>query len=127
MTAPPAGGGPATDSTAGSSVAPSVESALTVTSGARSGATPAQTRHVNVTADGDFTDITLRGGLDPLLNANRPPRNDAGHEFCVGWWCKGGCYTQCGRRASHVPFVNAVERMRLLDFVREHLVVRSPE
>jgi hypothetical protein len=117
--------GPATVSTAGSSGGtPSVVSALTAPSAASGtrNATPAQTRHVNATADADFTGMTLRSGLGPLLRANRPPRNDAGHEFCVGWWCKGGCYTQCGRRASHVPFANAGERTRLLEFVREHLL-----
>ena len=122
-TAPSIGGGPATTSI---SIAPTAVSALTAASAARSVA-PTQTRHVNTTDDGDFTSITIRGSLGPLLRANRPPHNDAGHEFCVGWWCKGCCNTQCGRRASHVPFANTIERKRLLDFVREHLVVRSPD
>ena len=117
-------GSPGTVSTAGSSVAASVVSALTAsTTGTTSRtAAPVQTRQVNTVPDNDFTSVTLRGTLGPLLRTNRPPLNNAGQEFCVAWWCKGGCYTACGRRAAHVPFANAAERTRLLDFVREHLV-----
>ena len=119
--------GTVTLSTSGSSTA-SLVSALTAPTtapqaGASRSAAPTQTRHVNATVDANFGAVTLRGGLGPLLRAHRPPRNDAGHEFCVAWWCKGGCYTACGRRAAHVPFANTVERTRLLEFVREHLVL----
>lgn len=80
-----------------------------------------QTRQQNDAPDPEFSAMTLRSGLGQLLRTNRPPRNDAGHEFCVAWWCKGGCYTACGRRAAHVPFASGAERTRLWDFAREHL------
>lgn len=121
--AAPAMGSVTVSTTAGSSAASAVSALTTPTTapGTRSAA-PTQTRHVNTAIDTDFSGAILRGGLGPLLRAHRPPRNDAGHEFCVAWWCKGGCYTACGRRAAHVPFANATERARLWDFVREHLV-----
>ena len=41
--------------------------------------------------DTDFTSITIQpGGTRPLLRDNPPPRNDAGHEFCVAWWTRAG-------------------------------------
>ena len=46
-----------------------------------------QTRVSNPVTDASFNDAVLRGALGPLTRANRPPRNDAGGEFCVGWWC----------------------------------------
>ena len=107
-----------------SSVA-SVVSALTVASTAAGGAATraTQTRQPNEAQDPEFTALNLRSGLGPLLRTTRPPRNDAGHEFCVSWWCKGGCYTACGRRAAHVPFASDAERTRLMTFARAHLVL----
>ena len=104
--------------------APSVISALTVASTAGGTATTraAQTRQPNEAPDPEFSALNLRSGLGPLLRTNRPPRNDAGHEFCVSWWCKGGCYTACGRRAAHVPFASNAERTRLMAFATAHLV-----
>ena len=108
---------PGTASTASSTVAGggSVVSALTAPTAA------VQTRVVNPANDATFNDMPLRGALAPLTRANRPPRNDAGREFCVGWWCKGGCYSSCGRRNTHVPFVSPAERERLLAYVNAHL------
>ena len=98
----------------GASVASGV-SALT----SASAAPIAQTRIQNPGNDAAFNDVALRGALGPLIRANRPPRNDAGNEFCVGWWCKGGCYSSCGRRSAHVPFASPGERERLLAYVAE--------
>lgn len=76
----------------------------------------------NPISDNDFTAITLRaGGTRTILREHRPPTNDSGHEFCVAWWTKGGCFPNCGRRATHQPFATPGERTRLLTFVREHL------
>jgi hypothetical protein len=113
----PAGGTVSTASTttAGGGGA-SVVSALTAETAA-----VAQTRIVNSVTDAAFNDMVLRGALGPLTRANRPPRNDAGHEFCVGWWCKGGCYSSCGRRSAHVPFASPGERERLLAYATAHL------
>ncbi|KAI2493228.1 hypothetical protein MHU86_21302 [Fragilaria crotonensis] len=80
----------------------------------------AQTRSTNPVSDPTFNDMALRGALGPLTRAHRPPRNDAGNEFCVGWWCKGGCYS-CGRRSAHVPFASPGERERLLAYATTHL------
>lgn len=80
------------------------------------------TRVDNPTDDADFTGPTLRSGIGSILRATPPPLNDAGHEFCVSWWCKKGCYPTCGRRATHVPFASPSERSRLLEFVRSHVI-----
>ena len=65
----------------------------------------------NPAPDPTFASITVRpGGSRPILREHRPPNNDAGHQFCVAWWLRGGCFPNCGRRATHVPFANAGER-----------------
>lgn len=78
----------------------------------------------NPAGDAELAGIPLRaGGTRHLLREHRPPANDAGNEFCVAWWTKGGCFPICGRRATHVPFASAGERNRLLAYVRAHLQV----
>lgn len=70
----------------------------------------------------EFSDITLRaGGTRRIMQEHRPPANDAGNEFCVAWWTKGGCFPSCGRRLTHRAFASTAERGRLLAYVREHL------
>lgn len=81
------------------------------------------TRIENPGGDAEFAGLTLRpGGTRNIMREHRPPANDAGNEFCVAWWTKGGCFPNCGRRATHVPFASAGERTRLLAYVRNHLV-----
>ena len=76
----------------------------------------------NLAGDAEFAAITLRpGGTRNIMREHRPPANDAGHEHCVAWWTRGGCFPNCGRRATHVPFASAGERTRLLAYVRTHL------
>ena len=76
----------------------------------------------NLEPDSEFTQITLRaGGTRRIMQEHRPPSNDAGNEFCVAWWTKGGCFPNCGRRLTHRAFASAAERTRLLAYVREHL------
>ena len=76
----------------------------------------------NPAGDAEFSSITLRaGGARAIMREQRPPTNDAGNEFCVTWWTRGGCFPNCGRRATHVPFASAGERTRLLTYVRTHL------
>ena len=59
-------------------------------------------RITNPVSDGDFTAITLRaGGTRTILREHRPPANDAGQEFFIAWWTKGGCFPNYGRRATH--------------------------
>ena len=80
-------------------------------------------RVTNATPDLDFSSMTIvSGGTRNVLRAHRPPTNDAGQEFCVAWWIRGGCYPNCGRSATHRPFASQAERSRLLAYVREHLV-----
>jgi hypothetical protein len=72
--------------------------------------------------DEEFSGITIRpGGRRQTIRDHPPPRNDAGHEFCVAWWTRGGCFPNCRRHATHVPFASPTERTRLLTFVRTHL------
>ena len=101
--------------TGGASVTSGVSALTTPT------ATANQTRIPNPVTDSAFNDMVLRGVLGPLTRANRPPRNDAGNEFCVGWWCKNGCYSSCGRRSAHVAFVTPGEHERLLAYANVHL------
>ena len=80
-------------------------------------------RIVNTTSDNEFAALNLRSGrARGILRSHPPPTNDAGQEFCVAWWTRGGCYPNCGRRETHQPFASAAERTRLLAYVREHLV-----
>jgi hypothetical protein len=80
----------------------------------------------NPARDSEFDSLQLRPQMRELLRANPPPRNDANNEFCVSWWGRGGCYSNCSRAATHRPFANATERGRLLAHVRAHLVQPTP-
>lgn len=80
---------------------------------------------LNAARDPEFDGLQLRPGMRQLLQAHPPPRNDNNVEFCVSWWGRGGCYTNCSRAASHRPFANAAERTRLLNHVRSHLTTTS--
>ena len=90
-------------------------------------ATPAETRTSvtridNPNRDTEFTSITIRpADARNILRTQPPPANDAGHEFCVAWWVRGGCFPNCGRRLTHCAFASPAERTRLLGYVREHL------
>ena len=105
----------------------SVTSALTTsTAGGRAttagGAASREGTYVmNPARDAEFDALTLRPPMRDLLRTHPPPSNDAGQEFCVSWWGRGGCYTNCGRAATHCPFANPGERARLLAHVRSHL------
>ena len=79
---------------------------------------------VNPARDPEFDALQLRPQMRDLLRAHPPPANDAGNEFCVLWWGRGGCYTNCGRASTHRAFANAGERTRLLAHVRAHLVAQ---
>ena len=80
---------------------------------------------MNTVRDAEFSALQLRPGMRVLLQANPPPRNNSGHEFCVSWWGRGGCYSNCSRVATHRPFANPDERTRLHAFVRNHLTVAA--
>ena len=77
---------------------------------------------VNPARDAEFESLQLRPGMRQLLQANPPPRNDRNVEFCVSWFGRGGCYSNCSRAATHCAFANANERAQLLAHVRTHLV-----
>lgn len=94
---------------------------------AAGGASTAQGSYVpNPARDTEFDALQLRPQMRELLRANPPPRNDANNEFCVSWWGRGGCYSNCSRAATHRPFANATERGRLLAHVQAHLVQPTP-
>ena len=64
----------------------------------------------NPAGDAELAGIPLcAGGTQNLLHEHCPPANDAGNEFCVAWWTKGGLFASAG------------ERNRLLAYVRAHL------
>jgi hypothetical protein len=117
---------------AAASSAASVVSGLTATTTSdstrreRTAANSTGAYTLNPARDPEFDALTLRPGMRQLLQANPPPRNDHNNEFCVSWWDRGGCYTNCGRAATHRPFANAAERERLLTHVRTYLTTDSP-
>ena len=79
-------------------------------------------RIANPSPGAEFSSIVVRaGGTRPILREHRPPQNDAGHEFCVAWWLRAGCFANCGHSATHGPFASPAERTRLLTYCRERL------
>lgn len=128
----PTHGGPGTVSTrtTRSSAATTTSGLTSSTSGGRGsggGGTAAAgtqgTYVANPARDAEFDALQLRPQMRDLLRAHPPPANDAGNEFCVSWWGRGGCYTNCGRAATHRAFASTAERTRLLTHVRSHLVI----
>ena len=125
LSVPPAAGGSVRSSpgSAPSTVSESTRSSVSTLTGGDTTRAPV-TREENPAPDTEFSTITLRpGGIRNALRAHRPPRNDAGNEFCVAWWTKSACFANCGRRNTHAPFANPAERARLHTYVREHLAV----
>lgn len=106
----------------------SITSGLTsATGGGRgtsiSATTTMQSAYVaNPARDSEFDALQLPPQMRELLRTHPLPANDAGNEFCVSWWGRGGCYTNCGRATTHRPFASAAERTRLLAHVRAHLM-----
>lgn len=123
MTGSNAGGGSGSTTITYASTRTGVSSLSTPPSGETPTVTRTSvTRVENPAGDAEFANIPLRaGGTRNILREHRPPSNDAGQEFCVAWWTKGGCFPNCGRRATHTPFASAGERSRLLAYVRERL------
>ena len=117
-----------TRTTRASTAASTTSSITAATGGSRTtggGASTSTTQGAFVTnpaRDAEFDALTLRPQMRDLLRAHPRPTNDAGNEFCVSWWGRAGCYTNCGRAATHRPFANPGERTRLLAHVRAHLV-----
>lgn len=132
-TLPPTSGGSGsinTRTTRASAAASTTSGPTSTTNGGRSGgggsAAATQGTYVaNPARDAEFDTLQLRPQMRDLLRAHPPPANDAGNEFCVSWWGRGGCYSNCGRGATHLPFASSAERARLLAHVRSHLVIPS--
>lgn len=103
----------------------SVASNLTSTASGRTstggGVATQGTYVLNPARDTELEALQLRPQMRELLRAHPPPPNDGGQEFCVSWWHRGGCYSNCGRSSTHRPFANAGERARLLAHMRAHL------
>lgn len=101
----------------------SAASNLTSPTGGRTGGTTTQqgTYVPNPARDSELESLQLRPQMRELLRTHLPPPNDAGHEFCVSWWHRGGCYTNCRRSGTHRPFANTSERTHLLAHMRAHL------
>lgn len=122
---PPRTALPPASSISGGATTATSDTTRTGVSSLTAGTQPARTsvtRIDNPAGDAELASITLRpGGTRNILREHRPPVNDAGNEFCVAWWTRGGCFPTCGRRATHVPFASAAERTRLVTYVREHL------
>ena len=97
----------------------------TQSTGPGQSATNAGTYALKPARDTEFEAIRLRPGMRQLLQENPPPRNDRNVEFCVSWWGRGGCYTNCRRAVAHRPFANAAERDRLLSHIRTHLTAAA--
>lgn len=113
-------------STAPATSTSSALTSLTSGTGGRGGTAASQGTYVaNPARDSEFDSLQLRPQMRDLLRAHPPPANDAGNEFCVSWWGRGGCYTNCGRASTHRPFATAAERTRLLAHVRAHLVATA--
>ena len=109
----------------GSTAGTNTSAVSSVTGGTTPSARPPQQREVNPTPDQQFLSLQLRPRLGELLRLHRPPTNPAGQEYCVSWWAKGGCNTQCSRRATHGPFASQAERGRLLAHIQNHLMVTA--
>ena len=118
----------ATRSTRASTVLSSGVSGLSTAPSAAAGRTDARTVGTyvaNTARDAEFDALQLRPQMRDLLRLHPPPRNNRGDKFCVSWWGRGGCYSNCSRIATHRPFANSEERARLMAHVRAHLTTAS--
>ena len=48
------------------------------------------------------------------------PKNNKGHEMCLAWYLKDGCYSTCQRKESHTKLAPSEEK-RLVEFIKKGL------
>jgi hypothetical protein len=78
----------------------------------------------NPNSDADLASITVHPGGNRAILIEHPPSNQQCWTEVLRCMVDPGRMLPpwCGRRATHTPFLSAIERTRLLTIVRVHLV-----
>ncbi len=106
----------------GASVAGSMVSGLTGATGLSSGTRKTSSLVVNESPDHTLlTLIPFNRRIKDLIGNTAPPNMDAGIPICLLYHVKGGCYSNCRRKANHHQVLNAAEKERLGNYVADRL------
>jgi hypothetical protein len=56
--------------------------------------------------------------LRDLIGSDPPPNMDSGIPICLSYHCTAGCWSNCGRAASHGKTLSAQEKTRLVSYLQ---------
>ena len=126
---PPSLAGTATSSSSNSSSNSSTVSGLTIYSGGsattpQTPGTPGTGRgtrsfQVNLAPDSTLHQLLPAGvKLRDLIGGDAPPNMDNGTPICLSYHCTTGCWSNCGRAASHGKTLTAQEKSRLVAYIQ---------
>ena len=68
-----------------------------------------------------LTLIPFNRRIKDLIGTTQPPNTDSGTPMCLSFHVKGGCYSNCRRKANHAHPLNAAEKERLANYVADRL------
>lgn len=103
-------------STAGTSVISGLTGATGLTTALRS------TLVVNESPDPNLlTLIPFNRRIKDLMGNTAPPNTDSGAPICLSFHAKGGCYSNCRRKANHSHTLTQPEKERLANYIADRL------
>jgi hypothetical protein len=74
---------------------------------------------VNLTPDVTLHQLLPTGvKLHDLIGSDPPPNMDSGIPICLSYHCTAGCWSNCGRAASHGKALSAQEKTRLVSYIQ---------
>ncbi len=77
---------------------------------------------VNETPDPHLlTLIPFNRRIKDLISNTPPPNMDSGTPICLSFHAKGGCYSNCCRKANHTHVLNMAEKQRLENYIADRL------
>ncbi len=68
-----------------------------------------------------ITLIPFNRRIKDLIGNTTPPNTDSGTPICLSFHAKGGCYSNCRRKANHSQTLNAAEKERLAIYIADRL------
>jgi hypothetical protein len=68
-----------------------------------------------------LTLIPFNRRIKDLMGNTAPPTTDSGAPICLSFHAKGGCYSNCRRKANHSHTLTQPEKERLANYIADRL------